>query len=279
MTSILIAAHNEEASLARSLSALASDRTPGRQTIVVANGCRDATAEVARRYDNVVVLELTEGSKPNALNAGEAVATGFPRIYLDADIVVPRGGVAALSAALATGEKLAAVPARVLNTEGRPWLVRAYFAVNERLPVFKDGLFGRGMIALSADGRARFDTFPIMVADDLFLDSLFTPAEKAHVHTVVVTIDTPLTVKDLIGRLVRVRRGNASMRRAGTRGEVAAKIRQADRWSWLRDVLRREPRLAPECAAYVVLTLIAAFQSRRGPADSMSWGRSATTTR
>ena len=36
------------------------------------------------------------------------------------------------------------------------------------------------MIALSEEGRARFDAFPTLIADDLFLDSQFSAAEKAE---------------------------------------------------------------------------------------------------
>ena len=58
--------------------------------------------------------------------------------------------------------------------------MRQYFAISSRLPVYRDGLFGRGMIAVSEQGRARFDQFPDLVADDLFLDSQFATAEKVR---------------------------------------------------------------------------------------------------
>lgn len=276
MVSIIIAAHNEEAVLGATLDALAPG-SPGLEIVVVPNGCTDGTVGVARSRTDVTVVELSRGGKARALNAGDASATSFPRIYLDADIEVPQGGVAALTGALETPGILAAVPARHLAVTGRPRLVRAYFAINERLPAFQDGLFGRGMIALSAEARARFGEFPIMVADDLFLDSLFTAQEKAHVTDVVVTVETPFTTRDLIQRLVRVRRGNAAMRQAGDRGTVKAAIRPSDRWAWLRHVVAREPRLILHGLAYVAITLVAAVRARKGPLTALSWGADRST--
>ena len=112
-------------------------------------------------------------------------------------------------------------PRRRVNTHGRAWPVRGYFAINERLPVYRDGLFGRGMITLSPSGRARFGEFPAMIADDLFVDSQFTAAEKAEANEVDVVVDAPYTTRDLMNRLVRVRRGNAEMRAAAATGTIA----------------------------------------------------------
>ena len=52
----------------------------------------------AERYlsEAMRVLDLPSAGKVPALNAGDAVAVGYPRIYLDADIVIPAIGVRAL---------------------------------------------------------------------------------------------------------------------------------------------------------------------------------------
>ena len=160
---------------------------------------------------------------------------------------------------------LAAVPRRVVDLRGRPLLVRWYFAINTRLPVFREGLFGRGMIALSEEGRRRFDIFPELVADDLFLDSVFAPHEKIEVESATTIVAAPLRTRDLVRRLVRVRRGNAVMRTAGRTQTVAAEVRSANRLSWLTDVVIPHPWLAPEGIAYVGITLTAAVLARRRP--------------
>jgi glycosyltransferase involved in cell wall biosynthesis len=267
VVSVVIAAHNETAVIGRCLDALLRDPAGRLDVTVVANGCSDDTAAVARARPQVRVVELAEASKPAALNAGDAAAVGFPRVYLDADIVVSAADLHRLATVLETDpEVLAVVPRRRLVLAGRPLLVRAYFAVNARLPVFATALFGRGAIAVSAAGRGRFDRFPDVIADDLFLDSRFAQAEKREVPEVSAAVETPLRTRDLVRRLVRVRAGNAALR-TGSTG-----VRPASRLAWLRHVVLRQPWLAPAAACYVALTLTAALLARRR-SRAGHWGR------
>lgn len=278
MTSIVIAAHNEAAVIGRCLAALrAAAGGADLDITVVANGCDDATAAVAAAVDGVRVLEVPEPGKSGALNLGDAVARGFPRAYLDADIVVSGGGLVDLCTALTRpGGPLAVVPRRRLVLTGRPWTVRAYFAVHDRLPAHRSGLFGRGLVVLSAEGRARFDRFPSVIADDLFLDSLFTAAEKQVVETAEVWVETPRRGTDLLRRLVRVRRGNAALRAASLSGDVPGAVRPARRLSWLVDVALPRPWLWPSAVVYAGFTVVAGLRARR-PARGDAWGRDAST--
>ncbi|MGB3375159.1 MAG: glycosyltransferase [Microbacterium sp.] len=270
MVSVIIAAHDEEAVIGGCLDALAREELP-LQIIVSANGCTDGTARIARSK-GALVVERTQPGKPGALNAAERVAEGFPRVYLDADIVPPPGAIVALVEALdEQAGILATMPVRRFDTTGRPWPVRAYYRINERLPVFRNGLFGRGLIVLSQQGRARFGEFPEMTADDLFLDAQFADSEKLAVPGVEVAVAAPWTTHDLVNRLVRVRRGNAEMRAAAGTGSVRA----SDRWSWLRDVVLHDLRLLPDSAAYVTITLLAGY--RAGRSSNRSWGRDQST--
>lgn len=274
MVSVVIAAHNEEAVLGACLESLRTQVITGSLDIVVsANGCTDRTALVALA-GGARVVERSEAGKAGALNLGDSIADGFPRIYLDADIVPSSGAVDALVAALANSDALAVVPRRRLDTTGRPWPVTAYFAINERLPAFRDGLFGRGMIALSAEGRMRFAEFPALIADDLFLDAQFSPDEKAEVSGAVVVVATPRTTRDLLRRLVRVRRGNTQLRDSA--GPAGVRVRPSDRTAWLREVAR-EPRLIPAAIPYIVITLLAAGLARRPARPHAAWGRDDST--
>lgn len=275
MISVIIAAHDEEHVLGACLDALVAQADPGTvQLVVSANGCTDGTAEVARRR-GATVVERTEAGKSGALNAADDVAFGFPRVYLDADIIVPPRGLDRVIDQLGDGA-LAAVPRRVLDTHGSPVLVKAFCAINERLPAFRDGLFGRGMIAVSAEGRARFERFPDVIADDLFLDAQFAPDEKREAGDVSVVVRAPRTTTALLHRLIRVRRGNAQLRAAAARGTVGA-VRAADRWAWLRDVVLPRPWLVFAAIPYVGIMLAAAGAARRAPDAATPWGRDATT--
>ncbi|MFC8619386.1 glycosyltransferase [Micromonospora purpureochromogenes] len=273
MTSIVIAAHNERAVIGRCLDALLAGAASGEFDVtVVANGCTDETPAIAAARPGVRVIELAEAGKPAALNAGDEAARGFPRIYLDADVVLSTQGVRAIAAAL-DGPHLAATVRRDLDLTGRPMLVRAYFGIHRQLPVFRDGLFGRGVIGLSEAGRRRFGRFPALVADDLFLDSMFGASEKRQVETVSSRVATPRRTRDLVRRLSRVRGGNSAMRAAADQGQVDATVRPAARLSWLRDVVLPRPWLAPAALCYVAITVLAALSARRDRDGAAGWAR------
>jgi hypothetical protein len=278
--SVVVAAHDEEQVIGRTLNALLSDTDPGElEVVVVANGCTDRTVERARQFAGVTVLECERPSKTEALRAGDRAAVAFPRVYLDADIPATGATVRRLCAALdGPGRPLVAVPSRHVEVAGRPWPVRAYTAVHRRLPVFERGLFGRGMIALSEAGRGRFTDFPDIVADDLFLDSLFTDEERVQLPDVATTVEAPLRTGDLVRRLVRVRRGNAELRRTAPGRQAGPGVRRSDRGAWLREVVLPRPWLAPAAVVYVALTGWAALQARRvPPSGAAAWGRDAST--
>ncbi len=237
MTSVVIAAHNESTHIGYCLDELLRDARPGEFDVtVVANGCTDDTAQVASARPDVRVIELEQAGKAPALNAGDRVAVGFPRIYLDADIVIHTSVARAVRDALEhdPSHPLAAFPVREIDTSASDRLVRDYYAINSRLPVFRTGLFGRGMIALSEQGRRRFDDFPTVVADDLFLDSLFTTSEKLLVETVATVVVAPVSIKPLLDRLVRVRRGNARLRTSRESTTALTNVIPSRPMSWLR---------------------------------------------
>lgn len=279
MPSVVIAAHNEEQVIGTCLRALMDQDFPGElQVVVSANGCSDRTVEIAREF-GATIVDRREPGKAAALNAGDSVATSFPRIYLDADIVIPPHTIGALLRPLApTSGRLAAVPRRRIETSGRPWPVRAYFTINERLPVFRKSLFGRGLIALSAEGRARFSDFPSLIADDLFVDSLFGEDEREVVQEVEVTVEAPHTTKDLLRRLQRVRRGNSEMRATATRTGGQVNVQRPQRWAWLVDVVLPNPRLALAAVPYAAITLAAAVLGHRRVRNAeQGWGRDDST--
>jgi glycosyltransferase involved in cell wall biosynthesis len=274
MPSIVIAAHNEEAVIEACIDALERQVDDGTEIVVSANGCTDRTAEIARAR-GAIVVDRPEPGKAGALNAGDEAASSFPRIYLDADIVVPDGAIDRLTSVLRSTARLAAVPRRLFDTRGCGWPVRAYFAINERLPVFRSGLFGRGMIVLSQEGRARFARFPELIADDFFVDSQFSDDERVIVDDVEIVVAAPRTTRELLRRLVRVRRGNEQMRAAGGASGLGPYVRRVAKWSWLTDVVLRDPRLIPAALPYVSITLVAALLARRG--DAGAWGRDEST--
>jgi hypothetical protein len=155
-----------------------------------------------------------------------------------------------------------------VDTTGRPLLIRAYYAVNRRLPAYRGSLVGRGAIALSRAGRARFDRFPDSFADDLFLDALFAPAERGEVPATAVVVVPPARTRDLVHRLGRVRAANTALR------TVDGRVPPPRRASWLLDVVLPRPWLLPAGACYLLLTVLAELKARRAKAaDIWGWRR------
>ncbi len=90
MISTIIPAHNEANVIERCLDPLAKGMVSGElEVIVVCNGCTDQTAHLAGgKSKHIRVVETEVPSKSVALNLGDNVACGFPRFYLDADVIL-----------------------------------------------------------------------------------------------------------------------------------------------------------------------------------------------
>lgn len=208
--SIVIPAHDEASVIERTLDPLAELAAAGRLEVVVAcNGCADDTADRARRYPGVRVVETEVASKAAALDLGDAHATRWPRIYLDADIRAVPDALLPVIRALSDGPALAGRPSFAVDTRGASALVRAYYRARRRMPSTSRALWGAGVYALSAAGHARLGSFPAVTADDLYVDRLFAADEKALPDTEPVLVRAPLRASALLRVLTRARRGPA----------------------------------------------------------------------
>lgn len=279
---VVIPAHDEAAVIGRTLAGLAPwARAAGVDVVVVCNGCTDGTAAVARRFPGVRVLELPEGSKPRALDAGDAAAAdGFPRVYLDADVAASPAAVAATLRALDRGPWLAARPPAAVDVAGASAPVRAFHRARSRLAAPRDALWGAGVYGLSAAGHARLGRFPDLVADDLWVDALFAPAEKGVVDAPPVRVVAPRTARSLVRVLGRTARGTAEVRAragaapaaAGSPAPVPGPARTAG--ALLRTV--RGPRSAADAGVYAVLVTLGRLRAARGPG---AWERDESSRR
>jgi len=224
MLSIILPAHDEAEYIGGCLSALLAseplaDNWWG-EIIVVANGCRDDTADLARGYVDAAlargwalrVIEVAQGGKLNALNLGDEAAQGGTRIYLDADVIVDPGLIDALVEVLegdtprySSGQaRLAPAQSRVTTAYGRFW---------SRLPFVTQGVPGFGVFAMNAEGRARWGPWPDIISDDTFARLNFAPRERVGVSPGYVW---PMV--EGFANLVRVRRRqNAGVTEIGGR--------------------------------------------------------------
>lgn len=212
MISVVIPAHDEAAVIDRCLDALLGEADAGEIEVVVAcNGCTDDTAERARRHGPAVtVVEVASSGKIGALNAGDTAATGFPRIYLDADVVLTTAAARATAGALSDPRTLAAAPRPVVIDDGCPPLIVAHHRAWSALPVLQHGYVGTGVYGLSAAGHARAMPLPDVIADDEYVRRSFTPGERATAEA-TFAFYPPRTVRAYLRRALRGHAGNAQL--------------------------------------------------------------------
>jgi glycosyltransferase involved in cell wall biosynthesis len=207
--SVIIPANNEQALLGACLSSVMASDSPACpiEIIVVANGCTDATAEVAQGFVaqaqargwKMQVLDLTQGGKMRALNAGDAAATLPWRAYLDADVTLHPKLLDQLCHAL-DGPK-ARYASGTLRITAQGTVSRGYAATYRRVPFMAQGVPGCGLFAVNAAGRARWGKVPDIISDDTYVRLLFRPEERVAVRA---TYDWPIV--EGFRALVRVRR-------------------------------------------------------------------------
>jgi hypothetical protein len=270
LASVVIPAHDEarviEANLRNLLDRAVAKRL---EVVVVCNGCTDDTAKVARRVDGVRVIEIPEPSKALAVEVGNRAVTAFPRIHLDADVTISGADAMALARAV-RGSVHAAAPTRMVPLGRSSWPVRSYYYVWEQLPQVRDGLFGRGVIALSEEGQRRVDGLPRVMSDDLAVSEAFAQSERRVVSDATVVVRPPRTTADLLRRRVRVVTGNAQaadleLRRPSSVTTPAMLARMSI----------RDPRIGIRVPVFLGLVFVARWRSRRAvrAGDFTTWLR------
>ena len=209
MISIVIPAHNEEKVIGDTIVEYVDAVSKGAlELIVVCNGCADNTETVVRSFGpHIRCITTKTASKTHALNLGDAVASGFPRFYQDADVVLTFDAVQSVSSLLDSGFFSAAAPTFRMDFTGASWLVRAYYAVWQQLPYVREGMIGTGVYALSEKGRRRFGAFPEIIADDGYVRRLFQPHERTAVDTCFSRVRSPKNLDGLLKIKTRSRLG------------------------------------------------------------------------
>jgi glycosyltransferase involved in cell wall biosynthesis len=270
--SIIIPAHNESAVITRCLHLLLEDLGDGVRVVVVANGCSDATADVARAVGRgVVVIEIQEASKPLALRAGETAAPQMPRIYLDADVQLRGRSARATLDALRDGA-VAARPPAAYDTDGATWPVRSYYRARSVMPSLHRHVWGAGVYGLSAVARSRFDAFPQVVGDDLFVDRYLEPGELRVVDTEPVVVTTPRDSARLLRILRRAQKAKGEESGGSMPVESTAQTTLQD----MRSVFLSQPRRRGDLLVYGLFALTARFTQQFAKVD---WERDDSSRR
>jgi glycosyltransferase involved in cell wall biosynthesis len=259
--SIVVPAHNESAVIGRLLESVTAGALPGEfDIVVVCNGCTDDTAEVVRRYAPFVrVVETSVASKTHALNCGDQVCRGFPRFYVDADVVVTVEVLRVLAERLNKGDVLAIAPRARLDVTNSSLAVRSFYKIQRRLPSSNEGIGGSGIYGLSEVGRRRFGKFPDITADDGYVRIHFRPDERETLGEVHSIVFAPHTIKNLIAIKSRSHFGNFEL--AKRYPQLWPNKGVSNHRSLLRLLLR--PWLWPGLLVYGSVTVLARWEAKR----------------
>ncbi|WP_109209644.1 MULTISPECIES: glycosyltransferase family 2 protein [Microbacterium] len=275
--SVVVPAHNESTTIARLLRRLLDTDPDDRlDIVVVANGCTDDTAAIAAAVSpRVRVVEVAAASKIAALNAGDAAAHAFPRVYLDADAIVT--GEALLAAADALHDPpYASAPRMRIDTRGASIWVRWQYAVWECTDYRRGDMIGSGVYVLSEAARARFGPFPDVISDDGFVLRHFPGAERVVLPEATFTITAPRTLRAFIRRQARILAGNEELatRFPALPGEPSAGGTRA-----LFTRVLRTPSLWLPAVPYAVARVAARRQAAkvRGDWSRQGWNRDEST--
>ena len=250
LCSVVIPAHDEAAGITDVLSRLAP-LGDDLEIIVVANGCTDATAELARAAaPNCEVVELEIGSKPGALNEGDRRATVFPRLYLDGDIRIQPEEIEAMIDALSQEGVIAVGSTPVHDLSNSSWVVRSAYRIITEMTTNRVGLGGANPQMLSRQARERFGEWPDVIGDDYFLDGLFDEREAVRSPAVESVRVAPTGFLDCVSRKARIQAGNTAVIDAGLRApHSGGGLGEAVR------VVRRRPALAIHLPAHVSIAV------------------------
>lgn len=277
--SIVIPAHNEAAVIERCLTSLTQGaRADELDVVVVCNGCKDDTAEIARKFAPIVrVIDSPIASKPAALNLGDQTARGFPRFFLDADIVLPLDDVRKVAQVLRDGKTHGAAPRMKVDLDSRGWAIRAFYSVWLLTPYITQDMLGCGVYAMSEEGRRRFDRFPDIIADDCFVRLLFEPGERKSVEGASFLMTPPETLRELIHINVRRQVGLAEM------DELYPQTTDGERGAQRRFLLGlvRRPSMWPALTvySYAKLATVAIFRWKRFRGRQREWNRDESSRR
>ena len=281
VASVVIPAHNESGLLPATLNRIAEDSLArSLEVVVVANNCDDDTADVARafqrRVPGLVVVETDTPGKTHALNLGDEAVNAFPRIYLDADIVLGPEALEGMVEGLSVSSPVAGSPDIRFDLDGADLWVREYYRMFEQLPYVTDGLVGLGVYGLSESGRDRFDEFPDVLADDLYIQRLFSPEERLRTRG-QFAVRAPRRWADLVKVRTRVDRGNAQLATSSPSvddGEGFERTSESSMRAMARSVAA-QPALLGAAGVYVGTTAVAKVRSRFS--NDRAWGRDEST--
>lgn len=214
---IIIPAHNEENNIGNLLREITSFKHMPYTVIVACNSCSDRTVEIVKSFsDRVICIEIDDASKIKALNSAESLNLGYPRVYVDADVLIDSDSVMALINELNTHvDPCIAVPKPNIDTDKSSTLVKIYYKVwlNTK-HCLVDG-YGGCVFALNKSARSCFDEFPDIICDDGFVRHMTPNMNVSIVSNSISFVKPPKTIQGLLKIKTRSKLGNYQLESLG----------------------------------------------------------------
>lgn len=108
--SVIVPAYNEEKVIASTIKSLMNLSYPKKEIIIVDDGSKDRTLEIARLFQNsITVLHKKNGGKASALNFGTKHARGEIIVIVDADTILEKNALRSMVNGFTTNKNLGAV--------------------------------------------------------------------------------------------------------------------------------------------------------------------------
>jgi cellulose synthase/poly-beta-1,6-N-acetylglucosamine synthase-like glycosyltransferase len=285
---IVVPAAEEESIIQRLVETLAEQDHDGLTAIVIAvNGGGDATAQMARaaiqragavpaRFWRIV--ELVDRSKTRALNHGERIAREILAengrhepdvvLYLDADIELSADAVRLMAKALRSDEARLVQPRRCADMKGGR-MGRLVGTALCSLPWVADDVACGGLFAVNRAGRARWQHFPDLGADDAFVFNRFDAHERIVVRAAWATHPMPSTCRGLLRQQRRWREARRELERSSL--ESARRCDARPKWPLGRRLLAmlRSPRVLASVSLLRVIRIASVLDAT--PFTSHAW--------
>lgn len=249
---VVIPVYNEIDALRHTVPALLDGLPPGARLVYVCNGCSDSSADflLSITDNRLRVLETSRASKTLALAMGEEAEPGFPRFFVDADVLVSGAVLAQLADLLGKADVELVSPRLTFDHGGASLLARKANEVWLSLPHGEQGSFQQ-VIGVNRQGRARWGAMPEVTADDSFIAAQ-VPTERRHkAMNLAACVRPPATLPELFGTRLRILKGLAELEAMGIERPRAPGQKAALRRALLT------PRTMPGALTYIATGLAA----------------------
>jgi len=220
--SIVVPVYNESARIEETSRYLLDGLARDVEVVFVCNGCTD---DSEKKLHSVVrnrakVISCGRG-KALAIREGERHLEKFPRFYVDADVLISGHAISVLADELKTLDLMLVSPVIEYDLSETSWASRLVQTLWLDLPHGRHGAFHH-VLGVSAEGRACWQDFPNLIADDSFIEAMIPMGRKRISATQLVLVRPPRTLRSFI--MVRAR-WSQGQRQLVSRGLAAPRTR------------------------------------------------------